>query len=364
MRHDGAMSASATSLASWPRARLVVILGLVGGASCVTPPSPRPTPLPVPTASPTPSGQAQPQTTSPPDPAPAAGPTDVGGSPGREVAASPPSQSWPALRLPWVNPARCPSRCDFDPGDELLAISPSGGEDPRGRLRVARSIVEPLRALLQAARAAGHALRIESAYRSYSEQERLFASIKEIGRAARPGHSEHQLGTTVDLRLPTGAAIAWLAEHAAEHGFTRSYPPGKQRLTGYRPEPWHVRYVGRELAQLLQSRGLILEEAFRAQPSLGESGSCGDCPSPASRAACGSVTAQGQCQGSVLSYCYEGVLTSVDCGLSGETCGTVPAAAAAAAAAAALPPAAEISTCVPAPKPAVSLNQGGGSRRP
>lgn len=247
-----------------------------------------------------------------------------------------------------MSPARCPSRCDYDPGDELLRINPQGQDDAKGRLRVARSIVEPLRSLLAAALAAGHALRIESAFRSYSEQERLFASIKEIGRAARPGHSEHQLGTTVDLRIPTGAGITWLAQHAVEFGFALSYPPGKQRITGYRPEPWHIRYVGRELAGLLQQRGLILEEAFRAQPSLGESGDCSDCPSPASRAACGAVTASGQCQGSVLSFCYEGVLASVDCALSAEVCGPAPATPSQATSG-------EAMTCRAGPKPAISL---------
>lgn len=255
---------------------------------------------------------------------------------GTDPARVPPSQSqaeptppaklsWPTLpaRLPWVNPARCLPSCAFDPSaaDGLVPVNSKGDDDLRGRVRIGKEIVEPLRALLQAALQAGHALRIESAYRSYKEQERLFATIKEAGRAARPGHSEHQLGTTVDLRLPTGAAITWLAGHAAEHGFVLSYPAGKQRITGYRPEPWHIRFVGRELAKALVERGLTLEEAFRDKPELGESGSCGDCPSPASQATCGAVTEAGECRGSVLFWCYDGALASVDCATSGERCG-------------------------------------------
>lgn len=348
MRHDVAMFAEKTSLSGRLRAGLLPVAGVVLSTGCATvPPAGKPTLLPPP------SSEAQPV------PAPAS-PSGAGSGPspisppvattaGSADSGSPPRLGWPNLRLPWVNPARCLSRCAAEPPEDLLRVNPQGQDDPKGRLRIARPIVEPLRALLAAAREVGHALRIESAYRSYSEQERLFASVKEIGRAARPGHSEHQLGTTVDLRIPTGAGITWLAAHAAEHGFALSYPAGKQRVTGYRPEPWHIRYVGRELAQLLKDRGLILEEAFRAQPSLGESGSCSDCPSPASRADCGAVTAGGQCQGSVLSFCYDGVLTSVDCALSAETCG--PAASPA-------PPAGgdAVQACVPAPKPAVSLN--------
>src|SRR5262249_26897532 len=155
----------------------------------------------------------------------------------------------------------------------------------------------PLAALLAAARAAGHPLRIESAFRSYEEQSRLFAGMKEVGRAARPGHSEHQLGSAIDLRLPTGAAADWLAANAAGSGFVLSYPPGTQRLTGYRPEPWHVRYVGAELAAELARDHLTLEALFRARPGLGESGTCADCPLPESQVPCGEVTGAGTCDG-------------------------------------------------------------------
>ena len=82
-----------------------------------------------------------------------------------------------------------------------------------------------------------------SAYRSYSEQT-AFTSIKRSSRATAPrAHSEHQLGT-IDLRLPTSAAIAWLAEHAPEHGFTLSYPrqAAHHRLSPRAPAC--IRHVG------------------------------------------------------------------------------------------------------------------------
>jgi hypothetical protein len=164
-------------------------------------------------------------------------------------------------------------------------------------------------------------MRIESAFRSYDDQERLFKKIKQVGRAARPGHSEHQLGTAIDFRLPTTAAIRWLGEHAAEHGFALSYPDGKQRITGYRPEPWHVRFVGNELAKELREQATTLEELFRTRPQLGESGRCDDCPLPASRTACGAITAAGTCDGTVLQWCYDGALATVDCAASKQRCG-------------------------------------------
>jgi hypothetical protein len=211
--------------------------------------------------------------------------------------------------------------CDADPPLPLQRVNERGLRDRRGRHRVAAAIGNDLRALIADGRAAGHILRIDSAFRPYAAQALLFATIKEVGRAARPGHSEHQLATAVDLRLPSTAAIGWLAENAPLFGFVVSYPPGKQRVTGYRPEPWHVRHVGRELAQQIAASGLCLEEFFRAHPGLGESGTCQDCPEPASQARCQGVTAAGLCDGTVLTWCYDGALATVDCAVSKQICG-------------------------------------------
>jgi len=225
-----------------------------------------------------------------------------------------------APRLAWVNPARCLVACAADPAVAFRRLDDRGQPSPRGKHRVAATAVAPLGELIAAAHAAGFNLKISSAFRSYRDQARMFRAIKERGRAARPGHSEHQLGTAIDLRLPSTKAIEWLAEHAFEHGFALSYPPGKQRLTGYRPEPWHVRFVGQEVAAELHAHEWTLEELFRARPELGESGACGDCPAAASRARCGAVTDAGECHGTVLSWCYEGALAAVDCAVSDQTC--------------------------------------------
>ena len=57
------------------------------------------------------------------------------------------------------------------------------------------------------------------------------------------------------------AAGHWLAQHAHEYGFILRYPKGKESVTGFQYEPWHFRYVGKELAGALQQSGLTLEEA-------------------------------------------------------------------------------------------------------
>jgi len=87
--------------------------------------------------------------------------------------------------------------------------------------------------------------------------------------SARPGHSEHQLGTVVDLGLAgrdwsTGfsnsRATIWVEENAHKFGFVVSYPRGKTAITGYVWEPWHIRYVWVALATKLYQQKLTLEE--------------------------------------------------------------------------------------------------------
>jgi D-alanyl-D-alanine carboxypeptidase len=73
--------------------------------------------------------------------------------------------------------------------------------------------------------------------------------------AARPGHSEHQLGTTIDVE----GGEAWLASNAWRYGFVMSYPPEhSQGTTCYKPEAWHFRYVGRDAARAIRESGLSL----------------------------------------------------------------------------------------------------------
>jgi hypothetical protein len=220
-----------------------------------------------------------------------------------------------------VNPSRCLKDCTYDPSPELIRINDRGQRDRKGRHRVQETISQPLLELIAAAQAEKQILRVDSGFRSYAAQARLFEAMKEPGRAARPGHSEHQLGTAVDLRLGSSSAIAWLAANAHRYGFVLSYPPGKQRVTGYRPEPWHVRHVGMELAAAIAGSGLSLEEYFRAHPELGDSGPCDQCPEPASQTRCRQVTAAGSCDGTVLTWCYDGALATVDCASSGQICG-------------------------------------------
>ena len=128
---------------------------------------------------------------------------------------------------------------------------------------------DDLAAMRAAALNAAHPLVVLSSYRSYSLQELTFDYWVGVGgyeqalrTSARPGHSEHQLGTVVDFgdgsaapweyadwaTTPSGA---WLSAHAAEYGFVMSFPKGATNVTCYDYEPWHYRWVGRDLAKQL-----------------------------------------------------------------------------------------------------------------
>ena len=144
--------------------------------------------------------------------------------------------------------------------------------------RVTEDVLPDLLALVEAAAAEGHIIAVVSSYRSFETQRNTFQyhvdrfGLEQASRvSARPGHSEHQLGTTVDF---SSAAVGhelveafgatpegrWLAEHAHEYGFILSYPEGMEETTGYVYEPWHFRWVGREIAAEVRASGLTLGE--------------------------------------------------------------------------------------------------------
>jgi zinc D-Ala-D-Ala carboxypeptidase len=120
-----------------------------------------------------------------------------------------------------------------------------------------------------------------SGYRSYHTQKVLYEGyVKTQGaeHAARysalPGKSEHQTGLAIDVTGSDRSTLLeepfaytregkWLAEHCAEFGFIIRYLKGKEEITGYAYEPWHLRYVGKAVAQEIMSKGMTLEEYFK-----------------------------------------------------------------------------------------------------
>ena len=113
-----------------------------------------------------------------------------------------------------------------------------------------------------------------SGFRSYGTQAQLYQSyVNKEGQAAadrysaRPGYSEHQTGLAFDLIGTDGnlvedaGAAQWLLDHAADYGFVVRYLKGKESVTGYMHEEWHLRYVGKEAKDIAAS-GLTLEEYY------------------------------------------------------------------------------------------------------
>jgi D-alanyl-D-alanine carboxypeptidase len=126
---------------------------------------------------------------------------------------------------------------------------------------------------------------VNSGYRSYTSQKIIHAAkVAQLGRtageklAARPGYSEHQTGLAIDISTtalgcrigPFGASKAskWIAKNAWQYGFIVRYPSNaKTKITGYVWEPWHLRYVGVELATDMQAKGITTLEEYFALPA-------------------------------------------------------------------------------------------------
>lgn len=145
--------------------------------------------------------------------------------------------------------------------------------------QVDERIYPDLQRMFDDARAAGLSLFVRAGYRTGAEQEQIMESkVDELLRqgwpeqaareeaartAAKPGHSEHQLGLAVDINSHTSdewQLYAWLAEHAWQYGFILRYPQGAEEITGIDYEPWHYRYVGVDAARAIFESGITLEE--------------------------------------------------------------------------------------------------------
>ncbi|MBI2588608.1 M15 family metallopeptidase [Candidatus Saccharibacteria bacterium] len=137
-----------------------------------------------------------------------------------------------------------------------------------------------LKSLINGAAKDGLKLILVSGYRSYTSQKSVYDSyVATQGQAAadtfsaRPGHSEHQTGLAADVGASSGKCQLdkcfgdtpegqWLAANAYSYGFIIRYPQDKTSLTGYDFEPWHIRYIGIDLANEVNKTGQTLEQFF------------------------------------------------------------------------------------------------------
>jgi D-alanyl-D-alanine carboxypeptidase len=149
--------------------------------------------------------------------------------------------------------------------DDLVELTGGAYLINRTGLMLRRNAAGALEAMAAAARAGGVTLLVSSTYRSYDYQVEVYArTVRQDGQeeaarvSSRPGYSQHQTGLAVDFgsindsfaQTPAGR---WILPNAARFGWSLSFPPGYEAITGYVWESWHYRYVGQELAAFIDT---------------------------------------------------------------------------------------------------------------
>jgi len=151
---------------------------------------------------------------------------------------------------------------------------------------VDKRMIDSLSSLVDAAKEAGFEPYISVGYRSYADQQQLFnEKASELSQngvytyeeaqqiaaeiVAKPGTSDHQTGLAVDIldkeyevldySKMDSKFFDWLDANCAQFGFIKRYPSNKKSVTGW-DEPWHYRYVGKEVAEFIMKNGMCLEE--------------------------------------------------------------------------------------------------------
>ncbi|MFS0560045.1 M15 family metallopeptidase [Terribacillus sp. 179-K 1B1 HS] len=174
----------------------------------------------------------------------------------------------------------------WEPKDLVEPDVPFYFDEHLEKRKMRKEAAEALEELFAASQKDGMELVAASGYRSEARQKEIYENnVATQGQeetdkvSSRPGRSEHQTGLAIDL---TSAEMAlaleetfidtdegkWLAEHAHEYGFIIRYPEGKSDITGYSYEPWHIRYVGKDLAKQIYEEGTTLEEHFQMKSDL------------------------------------------------------------------------------------------------
>ena len=159
---------------------------------------------------------------------------------------------------------------DYEP-DDLVALSYHNGYTYYLRSEAAEAYEE----LSSAALLDNVIVYPFSAYRSYDTHNTLYTRYKERDGeekadtySARPGFSEHQLGLAIDIRSNTltdnltNNDYEWMLDNSYKYGFIVRYPKGKQHITQFMEEPWHLRYLGVELATKVHDSGLTYDEYY------------------------------------------------------------------------------------------------------
>lgn len=171
---------------------------------------------------------------------------------------------------------------DYVPANLVKPNIPFSFDGESEKKYLQKEAAEALEQLFAKAKEDGIELFGVSGYRSYQTQHAIFHyNVQTQGEeearqfSAYPGQSEHQTGLSIDVSSRSaGLALEqlfgdteegqWLEEHAALFGFIIRYPEGKEHITGYAYEPWHIRYVGTVIARDIIEQDITLEEYFKS----------------------------------------------------------------------------------------------------
>ena len=142
--------------------------------------------------------------------------------------------------------------------------------------KLSKETYEAFKELVEAAEKEGLHIRSKSAYRSYETQKNLYNNYKKTNGynwaekwSAHPGNSEHQTGLALDVCSKDTYTIQkfegtnefnWMKDNSYKYGFILRYPEGKEYITGYNYEPWHYRYVGKDIAKYIYENNITFEE--------------------------------------------------------------------------------------------------------
>jgi LAS superfamily LD-carboxypeptidase LdcB len=169
---------------------------------------------------------------------------------------------------------------NYVPGDLMIPDVPFSFEGDYEKKYLREEAAKALEALFAGASAENVELFAVSGYRSYETQYGIYNSyLKKWGEektnaiSAIPGHSEHQTGLAMDVSSRSAALDLteefgetpegqWLKENASKYGYIIRYPEESEVITGYQYEPWHLRYVGKDVADYIDKYDLTLEEFF------------------------------------------------------------------------------------------------------
>lgn len=142
-------------------------------------------------------------------------------------------------------------------------------------LKLRSVAIDDFEKLIAAAKLDGVYMTPYSTYRSYDYQKGLYEKYLKTDSqetvdtySARPGHSEHQTGLAIDIKSNshwynlTDADYEWMKNNSYKYGFIIRYPKDNSEITGYKEEPWHIRYVGIEVATKVQQLNITYDEYY------------------------------------------------------------------------------------------------------